>query len=204
MNALSDASLLPHRLAVDPGRCCCCIFSHPSVNFKKCVFVVVNKRRDWRVSQLSQRHKHPHVAVWCPLVATAERSSCCQSKQTSLTHKKTLIYTGHTGSHTKKHSKVTTCEQLLWNKPSHEPSHYCRWLRSLAVTRRGNEDTAASISRSTPMKYVFVLIWSLISSNLFHGPFPYANTWEKTREREWQSVVEACLKNIPLRMAQCV
>ncbi|MEQ2229629.1 hypothetical protein ILYODFUR_020737 [Ilyodon furcidens] len=28
------------------------------------------------------------------------------------------------------------------------------------------------------MKYVFVLIWSLIPSNPFHGPFPYANTSE--------------------------
>lgn len=34
------------------------------------------------------------------------------------------------------------------------------------------------------MKYVFVLIWSLIPSNPFHGPLPYANTWGKKTERE--------------------
>lgn len=57
------------------------------------------------------------------------------------------------------------------------------------MTHRGNEDTAPSISPSTAMKYVFVLIWSLIPSKPFHGPFPYANT--SGGERERQSAVEA-------------
>lgn len=55
------------------------------------------------------------------------------------------------------------------------------------MTHRGNEDTTPSISPSTAMKYVFVLIWGLIPSNLFHGPFPYANTSGRKRERERES-----------------
>lgn len=71
---------------------------------------------------------------------------------------------------------------------------------------RRNEDTAPSISPSTAMKYVFVLIWSLIPSNPFHGPFPYANTsgekkGERVAECGWVSFRG---RNIPPRRAWCV
>lgn len=74
-------------------------------------------------------------------------------------------------THTKKQPKSHS-EQL-------GPSYFCfdkdppRWWRT-----GENEDTASSISPSTVMKYVFVLICPLIPSNPFHGPFPYANSWE--------------------------
>lgn len=74
------------------------------------------------------------------------------------------------------------------------------------MTHRGDEDTAPSTNPSTAVKYVFVLIWSLIPSNPFHGPFPYANTSGRERERESERVAECGWGSIRggNRMTRCV
>lgn len=74
----------------------------------------------------------------------------------------------------------------LWKQIRSRFSIPCSWWRSVAVTHRRNEDAAPSISPSAAMKYAFVLIWSLIPSNSFHGPFPYANTSRGKTKKELQ------------------
>lgn len=86
----------------------------------KSVFVVVNKKkRDWGVSELSVKSEaqHPHVAVWCPLVAIAQRSSCCRGKHKS--HTRRLLFT-HYDTQELTPRNIQKSQHNMWTTPLKE------------------------------------------------------------------------------------